>query len=188
MRSEKSRALFTVTPPFDRSLEPDVLKCLRRSAVEVCCKPVVAAPRGQIAARDPRGRTVAGRAELRETGLGRGERGVGLVEPVLLEQGTPEHELRAPDLVEVVLVAGGLEEAQRVPRLLFGLLDVASAKMDLGEGGHRLRRIGVAAGVEGDAEGLLQEADRLVGLAEQEVQATEVVRQLTDVHPVGELL
>src|SRR5436190_3402361 len=188
MRSEKSRTLVTSHLLSDRSLEPDVLKCLSRSAVEVSCKPVVAATGGEVAPRDPRGGAMSGRAELREAGLGCREGRLGLVEAVLLEQRPPEDELRAADLVEVVLVSGGLEEAQRVPRLLFGLLDVAGSEMDLGQRGHRLRRVCVATGLEGDAERLLQEADRLVGLAEEEVQAAEIVRQLADVDLVGELL
>ena len=45
-------------------------------------------------------------------------------------------------------------------------------------------RIRVAAGVEGDAERFLQEPDRFLRLAEQEVEGAEVVRQLADVNPV----
>src|SRR4051812_32081456 len=129
-----------------------------------------------------------GGAELAEAGLGGVECGLRLVEAVLLEQRAPEDELHVADLVEVVLVAGRLEELKRVTRLLLRLLDVAGAEMDLGERGDSLRRIGVAAGLEGDAECFLQEADRLVGLAEEEVQAAEVVRELADVDTVRELL
>jgi hypothetical protein len=88
------------------NLEPNILESLSRGAVEVCCKPVVAAPGSQVATCDPRRRAMAGRAELAEAGLGCGERILGLVEPALLEQGTSQYELSAPDLVEVVLVAG----------------------------------------------------------------------------------
>ena len=73
-------------------------------------------------------------------------------------------------------------------RLLLRLLDVAGAEMDLRERRDSLRGIGVAAGLEGDAERLLQQADRLVGLAEEEVQPAEVVRELADIDAVGELL
>ena len=113
-----SRALVTLIhlPP---PLEPNILERLCRGAVEVCCKPVVAAPGGEIAARDPCGSAMAGRAELAEAGLGGGERRLGLVEPVLLEQRAAEHELRAADLVEVVLAA--VEQPERMPRLLLGL-------------------------------------------------------------------
>ena len=78
-----------------------------------------------------------------------------------------------------------LEQLQRVTRLLLGLVDVAGAQMDLGERRHGLRGVRVAAGVERDPERLLQQVDRLVGLAEEEVQAAEVVRELADVNLVG---
>src|SRR5690348_15325952 len=107
-------------PPF---LEPEILECLSRGAVEVCCKRLIAAPGSEVATGDPRRRAVAGRAELVERGFGRGERVLGLVEPALLEERAAEHELGAADLVDVVLVAGLLEEPQRVARLLLGLLD-----------------------------------------------------------------
>ena len=139
-------------------LEPDVLKCLCRGAEEVCCKPVVAAPSCEIATGDPRGGAMAGRAELVEAGLGSVERFLGLVGLVLLEQRATEHELRASDLVDVVLVAGRLEEAERVTRLLLGLVDVARAQVNLRERRDGLRGIGVATGLEGDAERFLQQA------------------------------
>src|SRR5207244_1623737 len=113
-KGEKPR-LGHVTPP-SRPLEPDILECLRRAAVEVRCKPVVATARRKIATGDPCSCAMAGRAELREIGLRRAERLVRLVEAILLEQGPPEHKLRVADLVEVVLVARGLEETERVTR------------------------------------------------------------------------
>ena len=91
---------------------------------------------------------MAGRAELVEVRLGGAERGLRLVEPALLEQRAPEHELGVARLVEIVLAA--VEQPQRVARLLLGLLDVAGAQMDLGERRDGLRRVGVAAGVERD--------------------------------------
>src|SRR3954454_9049884 len=175
---------FTSSP----RLEPDVLECLSRGAEEVCCKPVVAAPGGEIAAGNPRGCAMAGRAELVEAGLGRVARRLRLVDPVLLEERATEHELRAADFVDVVLVAGCLEELERVPRLLLGLLDAAGAEVDLRERRDCLRRIGVAAGLERDAERFLQLPDRLLRVAELEVEGAEVIRQLPDVHLVGELL
>ena len=83
-------------------------------------------------------------AELVERRLCGGEGLLGLVEPALLEQGTPEHKLCAADLVDVVLVAGGLEQLQRVPRLLLRLLDVAGAQVNLGERRDGAARVGVA--------------------------------------------
>src|SRR2546430_9013573 len=69
---------------------------------------------------------------------GRGERVLGLVEPVLFEQGAPEHELRAPDLVQIVLVAGRLEQLEGMPRLLLRLVDIARAQVDLDRKSTRL--------------------------------------------------
>ena len=112
--SVKSRALLIGPPPFAR-LEPNVLERLGRGAVEVCCKPVVAAPGREIATRDPGGGAMAGRAELAEARLGGGERRLGLVEAILLEQRASEHELRAADLVEVVLAGRRAAAARDAP-------------------------------------------------------------------------
>src|SRR5579862_8168959 len=84
-------------PPF---LGAEILECVSRGAVEVCCKRLVAAPRSEIASGDPCRRAMARRAELVEGGLGRGERVLGLVEPALLEQRAAEHELGTADLVD----------------------------------------------------------------------------------------
>ena len=75
-----------------------------------------------------------------------------------------------------------------MPRLLLGLVDVAGTQMNLCERGHGLRSVCITAGLERDPECRLEQHDRLVRLAEQEVQAAEVVRELPDVHLVGELL
>ena len=60
--------------------------------------------------------------------------------------------------------------------------------MHLGERRHDLGRVGRRARVEEDAEGVLELLDRLLRLAEQEVEPAEVVQQLADVGLVGELL
>src|SRR3954451_12229060 len=168
------------------NLEPDVLECLCRGAVEVCCKPVVATPRREIATGDPRSCAMAGRAELLERRLRGDERRLGLVELVLLEQCATEDELGVPDLVEVILVT--LQEAERMLGLLGRLLDVARAQVDLRERRHRLRRVLLEPVVERDRERFLQQRHRLVGLAEEEVQTAEVVREPADVDTVRELL
>ena len=59
--------------------------------------------------------------------------------------------------------------------------------MDLGERGHCATCVGVPSQIEGDGEGLLEQLHCLLGVAEQEVQAAEVVRELADVDAVGEL-
>src|SRR5882757_716594 len=123
----------------------------------MCCKPVVAPPRRKIAARHPGGCTVAGGTELPEARLGCDERSLGLVEPVLLEQRAAEHELRAADLVDVVLRAA--EQPQRMPRLLLGLFEVAGAQMNLGERRYGACSVAVAAGVEPDGERFLEQPD-----------------------------
>src|SRR5487761_797996 len=184
MRSVMSRAFVTLSPPS--SLEPDVLQRLCRGAVEVGCEPVIAAPRREVAPGDPGSCAMAGGSEPAEAFLGGCERRLRLVEAVLRQQRASEHELRTADLVEIVLPA--LEQLQRVTRLLFGLPDVTAAQMNLRERRNGAAGISLVADVERNPEGLLQQRDRFVGLAEQEVEATEVVRQLTDVHPVGERL
>ena len=65
---------------------------------------------------------------------------------------------------------------------------VAGAQMDLRERRDRLRRVVVASDLERDRERVLQTLDRLLGLAEQELEPTEVVQQPADVRAVGELL
>src|SRR3979490_3420828 len=112
-------------------LEPAALKGLSRGPEEVCCKPVVAAPSCEIATGDPRGGAMPGRTELVEARLGSVERFLGLIGLVLLEQRATKYELRASDLVDVVLVAGRLEEPKRMARLLLGLVAVAHAAMNL---------------------------------------------------------
>src|SRR3954447_2144836 len=128
-----------VTSSVDRVLEPDVLECLCRGAVEVCCKPVVATPRREVAACDPGRCAMARGAELIEARLGGDKCRFGLVELALLEERTPEHELCVSDLVEVILVT--LEQLERVLRLLGRLLDVAGAQVDLRERRHCLRGV-----------------------------------------------
>src|SRR5438067_2098969 len=121
-----------VTSSVDlEDLEPDVLERLSRSAVEVCRKPVVAAPRREVASCDPGRCAMAGRTELLKARLRRDECRFGLVEVVLFEQRATEHELRIADLVEVVLVA--LEQPERVLGLLGSLVDVTGAQVDLRE-------------------------------------------------------
>src|SRR6266508_2427237 len=121
------------------SLEPDILESLCRAAIEVRCKPVVAAPGREVAPCDPGGCAMARRPELLEAGLRRREGHFGLVDAALLEQRATEHELRASDLVDVILVSGGLEEAECVPCLLLSLVDAAGAKVNLRHRGHCLR-------------------------------------------------
>src|ERR1051326_6308003 len=133
MRRERRHALVTWVTSFE-PLEADVLESLGRSAVEVCCKPVVVTPGGEVAACDPGRGAVTGRSELCEARLGRGKLLLRLVEEVLLEQRAAEDEVCVSDLVEVILLA--LEELQRVPRLTRCLLDVAGAEVDLRQRGH----------------------------------------------------
>ena len=98
------------------------------------------------------------------------ERFLGLIGLVLLEQRATKYKLRASDLVDVVLVAGRLE-AQRVTRLLLGLVDVARAQVDLREGRHRLRGIRVAAGLEAMPNASLRSTIALSGLPSWKLSA-----------------
>jgi hypothetical protein len=74
---------------------------------------------------------MAGGRELRQVQLGLGEGVLRLVEPVLFEQRTAEHDLRVPDLVEEVSTS--VEQLERVTRLLLGKRPVAGAEVNLGE-------------------------------------------------------
>ena len=78
--------------------------------------------------------------------------------------------------------------SERVERLLLRALRVAGAQMHLRERRDGRRRVLVAADLERDRERVLQVLDRLLGLAEQELDAAEVVQQPADVRAVGELL
>src|SRR6266508_4056956 len=89
-----------------------------------------------------------------------------LFEALLLEERAPEHELRVADLVEVV--DPPFEQGQGLAGLLLRGLGLADAEMNLGERGDGLCGIGVAADFERDAERVLEKADRLLRLAEQE--------------------
>jgi len=63
---------------------------------------VLAAPHGEIALGDPRGRAVADGGQLIEACLRMLEHGLRLVQALLLEEGTAEDELGVADLVEVI--------------------------------------------------------------------------------------
>src|SRR4051794_14940720 len=99
-------------------------------------QPVVATPGREIAACDPRRRAMARRAQLVEARLGGSRRSLGLVELVLLEQRTTEHEVCVPDLVDEVLAA--VEQPERVFGLFDSLRNVTRTQVDLRERGHRL--------------------------------------------------
>ncbi len=64
----------------------------------------------------------------------------------------------------------------------------ARAQVNLRERGDRGRRVLVAPDLERDRECVLEMLDRLLGLAEQELEAAEVVQQAADVDAVCELL
>ena len=71
--------------------------------------------------------------------------------------------------------------------LLLRLLDVAHAQVNLRQGRNCATGVCVAAQIECDRERLLEQRHRLVGVAEQEVETAEVVRELADVDTVGKL-
>src|SRR5215211_7618886 len=135
--------------------------------------PVVATAHCEVALRDPRGGTMADGRELLEACLCGREHLLGLVEALLLEQSAPEDELSVADLVENVDAVS--EELERVPRLLLSDLRIPGAEMNLRKRGDHVTRVGFAADVEKDSVGVLEVANRLLGLAELEVEAAEVV-------------
>src|SRR5581483_7663316 len=146
---------------------------------------MVAAPGREVAPSDPRCSPVASRTELGEAPVGFAEHRLRLVEPPLLEQRASEHELGVADLVEIVDAT--VEQLERVTRLLLSLVEVAGAEMDLGERRDGAAGVSVPAGLESDRERLLQQADGVVGVAEEEVETAEVVRELADVDAIREL-
>src|SRR6476661_6920886 len=82
-----ARALAWVVPlEVWSSLEAEVLERLGRPAVQGRCLAVVAPARGEVALRGPRGRAVRAGRELGQRVIGRGQRRLGVVEPVLIEQ------------------------------------------------------------------------------------------------------
>src|SRR6266571_3566504 len=108
---------------------------------------------------------------------------LGFVEPLLFEQSTAEDDLRVADLVEEVRAP--VEQLECVAGLLFGQAPVAGSEMNLCKRRDRLRRIRVAANLERNGERALEIRDRVVRLAEQEVQAAEVVEHSAEVLPVA---
>ena len=169
-----------------RELEADVLQSVCGLAVEPGRKPVVTAARGEVPEGDPRPGAMATRGELVVGLLAGAERLLRLVEAVLFEQRAAEDELGVADLVDVVDAV--TEQLERVAGLLLCTGDVAGAEVDLGDAVHGVRGLCVVPDLEGDADRVLQERDRLVGMAEQEVDPPEVVEQPAEVASLGDLL
>jgi hypothetical protein len=185
MRSRYVNRLLVNSVTSFPCLEADVLKGFGGRPIQLGRALVVPPSSCQIAAGDPGSRTMAAGPELTEARLGAGEGCLRLVEPILLEQGAPEHELGAPDLVDVVDPT--VEKLERLARLLLGQLDAAGAQVNLGKRGDRAAGVGVSSEVERDRERLLEQLHRLLGVAEQEVETTEVVRELADVNAIRKL-
>ncbi len=73
-------------------------------------------------------------------------------------------------------------------RLLLGQLVVAHAQVHLGERRDRAGRVGVVADLERDAERILEQRLRVLRLAEEEVDAAEVVQEPADALEARQLL
>src|SRR5690348_2457045 len=168
------------------SLEPDVLECFRRPAIELGCSRVLATLGGKVATSHPGCGLMADGLELLGAGIRRGEVFLGLVQAPLVHQRPTQHELRRSDVIEEVLAV--LHEGERVTCLLLSRARLARHQVHVGERCNDVRRLRVAALVEQHAVRVLQMLDRLLGLAEMEVQATEVVEQTADVSLVVDLL
>src|SRR6185437_7026861 len=97
-------------------LEPEVLERLGCTAIQHRRATLFSPPRRQIALGDPRGSTMRRRGQTRKRVLGFGERSLSLVEPILLEQSTTEHEPCVADLVEHVVAIP--DDLERVASLL----------------------------------------------------------------------
>src|SRR4051794_25836595 len=167
-------------------LEPDVLERFSRAAVEHRCTSFVSTLCRQVAPRDPSRSAMRGRRQLCERVFRPRKLVFRLVEASLLEERAAEHDARVPDLVEHVVALA--DDLQGVQRLLLGALDVAGAQVDLRERRDGGRDLFVAAGLERHRDRMLEVLDRLLRLAEQELEAAEVVEQPRDVRAVGQLL
>src|SRR5215210_6587416 len=167
-------------------LEPEVLERLCGAPIELRGHLVLTAPRRQVALCDPRRRAVADGGKLVEAPLGGVEGLFGLFEPILLEKRATEHELGIADLVDHVDAIA--EELQGLARLLFGALDLARPQVNLRERRDGAGRVGLAAVLEEHLERLVQLLDRLLGLAEGEVDPAEVVQDAPDGRAVRDLL
>src|SRR5439155_25421457 len=167
-------------------LEADVLQGVGGLAIEPSSPPIVAAPGSKIALGDPRRCAMTSGRKLVVGTLARPERLIGLVEPVLLEQRPAQHQLGVADLGDLVDTVA--EQLERVARLLLGPLDVAGTQMDLGNAVDRVCGLGVVSDFEGDAYCVLEEVDGLLGMAEQEVDPAEVVKQPAEIPTVRQLL
>jgi hypothetical protein len=88
-----------------RVLEPDVLQCFSRSAVEPRGLPVVPPLGGEIAASDPAGGAMADRGHLLERRIRFLETLVCLIQSVLLEKRAAQHELGRPALMQVIVAS-----------------------------------------------------------------------------------
>ena len=95
---EDGDRLAHVASPF-ADLEAEVLQRLGRPPVEPSSSAVVAALGSEIAESHPSGRTVASRAELFEAPIGSAQDFFSLVQVILLEEGSAQHELGVADLV-----------------------------------------------------------------------------------------
>ena len=174
------------SPPFEKiALEADVLQGVGGLAVEPGSGPIVAAASGEIALGDPRRCTVTPGRELVVRALAGMERFIGLVEPILLEQGPAQDELGVADLTDLVDTVA--EQLERIPRLLLGPLDLAGAQVNLGDAVDRVCGLRVVSDFQGDANCVLEELDSLRGMAEKEIDPAEVVQQAAEIAAVRKL-
>jgi hypothetical protein len=114
------------------------------------------------------------------------ERQIGLVEPILFEQGTAQHELGVADFTNLVNAVP--EQLERVARLLLCPRDVAGTEVNLGDAVDRVCGLRVVSDLEGDANSVLEEVDGLLGMAKEEIDPAKVVQQATEVGSIRKLL
>ena len=157
-----------------RELEAEVLECLGGAPEEHGCPAIVAAGTCEISLGNPSRRTVGARGELAQRVLGLCKRLIGFVEASLVEQRAPEHEPRVPDLVGAILAPS--KPAKRMTRVLLRGDRIPGLQAHLGERRHDRRDVVVVAVLERERERLAEPVDGTLGLAEQELEPTEVVR------------
>src|SRR6266480_2937805 len=125
----RSRVFFIFTS--FRSLEPDVLECFRRPAVELGRSPILATLAGEVATGHPGCRLMADGLELLGTRIGRKEEFLRLVQSPLFHQRPTQHELRRCDVIEEVLTI--LHQGERVTCLLLCRGGLARHQVHVGE-------------------------------------------------------
>src|SRR6476619_6072187 len=180
--SEGQTRSVHLCPPFSEADDPK-----RFGSVPVQPRGLAGVPPTlrKVTKRDPRPRPVRDGRHLLEGSVRGPEALLRLVEAAPLQQRAAQHEVRLADLVEEVLAP--LEERERLACMLVRRLVVAEVLVHRREAPESLRGVRLRAGLDGECERGGEMLDRLLRVAEQELQPSEVEHQATLVPCVVEL-